>query len=114
MVDVVEEPKKKPGRGGPRANSGGARPGAGRPPKGPEPINVGAIEDPMEFLLSVMKETSADGKLRIDAAKAVLPFKHSRIGGSKKPEGKKAELERQANEIAGKFTAGRAPLKAVK
>ena len=32
MTAEKSKPKKAPGRGGPRPNSGGARPGAGRPP----------------------------------------------------------------------------------
>lgn len=72
--------------GGPRANAGGARPGAGRPKSPPELIAPKAFDgktrfaSPLEFLLAVMNDASADAKIRVDAAKALLPFKHQRQG----------------------------------
>lgn len=74
------------GAGGPRANAGGARPGAGRPKSPPELIAPRAFDgktrfaSPLEFLLAVMNDASADAKIRVDAAKALLPFKHQRQG----------------------------------
>ncbi|OZI31742.1 hypothetical protein CAL29_28125 [Bordetella genomosp. 10] len=77
--------------GGPRANSGGKRPGAGRPPKGPTILLLAkASDDPLEFLKSVWKDDTADGKLRVDAAKAALPFVHGRIGEQGKKGAKNA------------------------
>lgn len=98
----------KPGRsGGPRPNSGGARPGAGRPKKEPEPINVlGMFDDPEKFLRAVMNDAGADQKLRVDAAKALMPYTHARKGeGGKKDEaGAKAKAAG-----AGKFGASAPP-----
>lgn len=71
----------KPGR------SGGARPGAGRPRKTmvlnvPAGIPSEAPElkpgSPGAFLLSVVHDAGADPKLRVDAAKALLPYVHQR------------------------------------
>jgi phage terminase small subunit len=76
--------------GGPRANSGGKRPGAGRPPKEPTLLLLAqASDDPLEFLKSVWKDDTADAKVRVDAAKAALPFVHGRIGEQGKKNAKK-------------------------
>ncbi|KDB51320.1 hypothetical protein X805_30860 [Sphaerotilus natans subsp. natans DSM 6575] len=74
---------------------GGARPGAGRLPRQPEPLphigvrpqDDGAAEA-VEFLRAVMRDTGADGRLRVDAAKALL-----RAGSSRETEGKKAQRQ---------------------
>lgn len=100
--------------GGPRANSGGARPGAGRPKKAPSPAPAGSPlaapvekqqDDPQAFLRSVMKDPGADLKLRIDAAKALI--------AAGKVEGKKGAQQASAEKVAGKFGARPAPLKVV-
>lgn len=80
------------GAGGPRANAGGARPGAGRPKSPPELIAPKAFDgktrfaSPLEFLLAVMNDASADAKIRVDAAKALLPFKHQRQGEARQDQ----------------------------
>jgi len=67
-------------------------PGAGtKSPAAPLPpldsIEIPATADPVEFLTNVMNEPAADLRLRIDAAKAMLPFKHKKLGeGGKKDE----------------------------
>lgn len=95
----------KKGRGGPRANSGGARPGAGRKPKVPEPITTTAA-DPKDFLLAVMNDVTADQRVRLDAAKSLMPFMHVKLGeGGKKDE--KARAAKSAG--AGKFAAAPPP-----
>lgn len=66
--------------GGPRANAGGARPGAGRPKSPPELAAPTNFANPMDFLQWVMNSNAADLKIRVDAAKALLPFKHQRQG----------------------------------
>ena len=66
--------------GGPRANAGGARPGAGRPKSPPELVGSTNFANPMDFLQWVMNSKAADLKIRVDAAKALLPFKHQRQG----------------------------------
>ena len=93
--------------GGPRPNSGGSRPGAGRPPKEPALIYLGAVyDDPEKFLRAVMNDTQTDVKLRVDAAKALMPFIHA-----KKGEGGKKDLQKDAAQIvaAGKFAAAAPP-----
>ncbi len=84
----------KPGR------SGGSRPGAGRPPKEPPVISVEAMYDePDKFLLSVMNDASADARLRVDAAKALLSAKVRRAENG----GKKEAQQEAAKQVASKF-----------
>lgn len=93
------------GRGGPRANSGGARPGAGRKPKAPEPVATTAA-DPKAFLLALMQDVTADQRVRMDAAKSLMPFCHSKIGEG----GKKDERQKAAHAAAaGKYAASTPP-----
>jgi phage terminase small subunit len=127
-----DKPKSK--RGGARPNTGGKRPGAGRPKKAPEVLLAEAVvaqheaaekvqgrvvesdpevadtlpttDDPKVFLLAVMNHPKVDGKLRIDAAKSVLPFVHQKLGeGGKKEE--KANAAKKAG--AGRFGAAAPP-----
>ncbi len=67
--------------------------------------------DPKDFLLSVMNDMGTEPKLRVDAAKALMPFVHQRKGEG----GKKEQAKEKAAEVgAGKFGTRRGPLKAVK
>ena len=79
--------------------SAGAR--ASPPPApGDDAIEIPPTEDPVEFLTKVMNEPAADLRLRIDAAKAMLPFKHQKLGEGGKKEQKQAAAEKAAT---GKF-----------
>ena len=88
--------------------------GAVAPPPaapGDEMIDIPHTADPVEFLTKVMNEPAADLRLRIDAAKAMLPFKHKKLGEG----GKKDQANDAAKGAAGRFGAARPPpLKAVK
>jgi len=55
--------------------------------------------DPRAFLLAAMNDQELDPRLRIDAAKALMPFTHTKLG-----EGGKKD---QKNEAAKKAGAGR-------
>jgi phage terminase small subunit len=80
--------------GGPRENAGGPREGAGKPPK-PQPlVDVPETDDPQEFLASVMNDKKADARLRIEAARALMPYKHAKTsaGGKKDAQGERAKL----------------------
>lgn len=84
-----------------------------QPPAAPgdEAIDIPPTADPVEFLTKVMNEPAADLRLRIDAAKAMLPFKHKKLGEG----GKKDQANDAAKGAAGRFGAARPPpLKAVK
>ncbi|WP_277592972.1 terminase small subunit [Pseudomonas chlororaphis] len=68
-------------------------------------------KDPKDFLLAVVNDLKMDAKLRVDAAKALMPFVHPRKGESGKKEQAK---EKAADAASGKFGARRGPLRAVK
>lgn len=104
-----------------KGRSGGKRDGAGRKPA-PAPVIFGETpvgesvltaalthKDPLTFLLAVMNDGQSDARLRIDAAKAALPFVHQKLGEG----GKKEEAANKAKKAASKFTATAAPLKLV-
>lgn len=87
--------------GGPRPNSGGARPGAGRPPKEPVVLVLSATyDDPEKFLRAVMNDSGTDAKLRLDAAKALMPFVHAKKGDGGKKEQRQADAEKVASRFA--------------
>ncbi|CAM4004624.1 terminase small subunit [Pseudomonas wadenswilerensis] len=68
-------------------------------------------KDPKDFLLAVMNDMGTEAKLRVDAAKALMPFVHPRKGESGKKEQAK---EKAADAASGKFGARRGPLRSVK
>lgn len=90
----------KPGR------SGGARAGAGRPKKEPVvlPLSV-TYDDPLAFLKAIMNDNGAEAKLRVDAAKALMPFVHQKKGEG----GKKEQKQEEAEKVAGRFGAAAPP-----
>lgn len=94
----------KPGR------SGGARPGAGRPKKEPAILTMAATyDDPAKFLRAVMNDSGSEAKLRVDAAKALMPFVHQKLGEG----GKKNAKAEAAKKAAGGRFAPKSPPKLV-
>lgn len=61
--------------------------------------------DPKAFLLAAMNDLNLDPKLRIDAAKAVMPFMHSKLGEG----GKKEQREAEAKKVASRFASAAPP-----
>lgn len=110
-------------------SSGGYRPNSGpmkgtkysprgtRKQKGKLPADIIADAkkenlDPLTYVLKVMNNKKVDKNRRDRMAIAALPFCHARIAEGK---GKKEEKESKAKQAgAGKFAAGRPPLKLVK
>ena len=106
---------------------GGKRVGAGRKPNPIKtlfiPVPVEAIEqqpttqisgslahkDPKVFLLALMNDLEADLKLRADAAKALMPFMHTKLGEG----GKKDQQQDAAKRVAGGKFAAVAPPKLI-
>lgn len=88
--------------GGPRANAGGARPGAGRKPAKPRKTRAKAYQtqDPDDFLRAVMADPSADFKDRMAAA---LALKKSGKPGA--PVGKKQQQAEAARAVVGRSLA---------
>lgn len=84
---------------GVKGKSGGKREGAGRKPNPPVLLPSAGItstgdaitRDPVAFLTSLMVDVGADIKVRADAAKALLPYTHTKKGeAGKKDEQKEA------------------------
>lgn len=79
---------------------------------GPEPVHgqfvgcdeiaTGSHEDPLEYLKSVWMNERADEKLRLDAAKAGLPYVHGKVADKGKKETKTDEAKAAAR-AGGKF-----------
>jgi phage terminase small subunit len=61
--------------------------------------------DPMQFLTVAMNDPALDAKMRIDAAKALMPFKHAKLGEG----GKKEQKDAAAKKVAGRFAAAAPP-----
>lgn len=97
---------------GVKGRSGGARPNSGPKPKEAQkldiPVPVGdtlAHKDPKVFLLALMNDLEADVKLRADAAKALMPFMHTKLGEG----GKKEQQAEAAKKVASKFASAMPP-----
>ena len=58
-----------------------------------------AHTDPMAYLLEVMNDARFDPRLRVDAAKALMPFLHPRSSEGP-PLGKRAEAQARASSAA--------------
>jgi phage terminase small subunit len=91
------------------ASKGAAAPNKSAPttaPPGDDFIEIPPTADPIEFLTTIMNEPAADLRYRIDAAKAMLPFKHQKLGEG----GKKDQKQDAAKKVgAGKFAAAAPP-----
>jgi phage terminase small subunit len=99
--------------GGPRKNSGGARPGAGRKPK-PKPAPV-VIKDDQGDMLKLLQDIALGridaSTIQVRAAIAAVQYTHIKKGDG----GKKDETQDRAKQAAGgKFAAAAPPLKLVR
>lgn len=91
---------------GVKGRSGGARPNSGPKPKEPTILQLAATyDDPEKFLRAVMNDAMTDAKLRVDAAKALMPFTHVKKGEG----GKKEQRQADAEKVAGRFSAAEPP-----
>lgn len=89
------------------------KPEAGPPPAPPPTKPVPTFDvntaimfsDPKQFLLAAMNDPAASGQLRVDAAKALMPFVHAKKGEA----GKKEQKEAAAKKVAGRFSAAAPP-----
>lgn len=62
--------------------------------------------DPLDFLRDVMNNEVEDPKLRVDAAKAMMPYIHTKLGESGKKE---AKQQKALNASASKYGVANAP-----
>lgn len=76
-------------------------------------VDIEATEDPKKFLTDLMNSPKAGVKARLEAAKALLPFEHAKVG-EKGKKATKADGAAAAAAEGNKFGARPAPLKAVK
>lgn len=92
--------------GGPRPNSGGARPGAGRKPKPkPEPVPLGD-RDMLQLLQDVALGRVDATALQVRAAIAAVQYTHTKKGdGGKKDEA----ADKAANAAKGRFASAAPP-----
>lgn len=102
---------------------GGARVGAGRPKKGEQPQPKPEVEadqearklslSPLEYMLRVMNDDSADDSRRDRMAVAAAPYVHGKAPDV--PQGKKEQKQKAAEEraIAGSRFAPPAPPRVV-
>jgi phage terminase small subunit len=105
---------------GVKGRSGGARRGAGRKPKvvtraeqreqiaGENAQTHAAalgIEDPLEFMQGVMQGKVVATTIQMDAAKALAPYRHAKLG----EVGKKDQANRDANNVGGRFARSAPP-----
>jgi|SRR5690554_941224 len=67
-------------------------------------LNIGSLSklysDPMDFLRAVMNDGGEDVKLRVDAARVLMPYVHAKPG----EKGKKQERQEAAEKVAGRFS----------
>lgn len=61
-------------------------------------VEIPETDDPKAFLVALMNSPKAGVKARLEAAKALLPFEHSKMG----EKGKKVTKEEGAKELAGR------------
>ncbi|MBU9154196.1 terminase small subunit [Burkholderia gladioli] len=69
---------------------------ARQPPPDFDPNSVTNFTDPKAFLIAAMNDGRTEPKLRVDAAKALLPFMHQKLG-----EGGKKDAQKDAAKKAG-------------
>ena len=78
----------------------------------PMPFDIARVlqfSDPKAFLLAAMNDPLKEDKLRIDAAKALMPFVHQKMGEG----GKKNAKDEAAKKAASKFGPLQPPLRLV-
>jgi phage terminase small subunit len=96
--------------GGPRANSGGARPGAGRKPKEVVPVEAkDAKDDALKLLLDIAFGRIKVAPEQLKAAIAAVQYTHTK----RHDGGKKEDAKEKASIAAEKFGARPSPLKLV-
>jgi len=93
---------------GVKGRSGGAREGSGPKPKDPVLLDIpeADCEEPLTFLLAVMKDPKAPADLRVRAAISASQYVHTRT----KDGGKNLlKTEKSRDAAVGKFAPGAPP-----
>lgn len=90
---------------GVKGRSGGARSGTGPKPKKPPKVGDLNSNDPKVFLTKVMQDSTAEFRARMEAAKALMPFVHVKLGEG----GKKDQKQDAAKNVASRFAPSAPP-----
>lgn len=71
---------------------------------------LGLTSDPKRVLVALMNDANEEPKLRLEAAKALMPFVHARVAD----QGKKVAKNEAAKKAANRFAPSAPPLRMVK
>lgn len=71
----------------------------------PDAFEIGFFQDPRDFLKAVMNMNEVELRIRVDTAKALMPFEHTKKGEG----GKKDATAHAAKQAASKFAPTAAP-----
>lgn len=77
----------------------------------PSELSLTHTDDPRAFLTELMNADQADLRMRLEAAKTLMPYVHGKVADQGKKE-QKADAAKEAGK--GKYSQGRAPLTVVK
>lgn len=70
-----------------------------------DPKNPILFTDPKKFLIAAMNDAQLENKQRVEAAKALMPFMHKKLGEG----GKKEQQVEAAQKVGSRFAAAAAP-----
>lgn len=70
------------------------------PPPDFDPYAMTSFSDPKAFLIAAMNDGRTEPKLRVDAAKALMPFVHAKVGETGKKDAKGEAAAKAANKFA--------------
>jgi len=74
-------------------------------------LSLTETDDPRAFLTELMNAEGADMRLRLEAAKTLMPYSHGKVAD----QGKKEQKAEAAKQVAkGKYSQGKPPLSVVK
>ena len=95
-----------------KASHGGARAGAGRPINPPQLLaGIPQTNDAKTFLIALMNDSQTDIRLRLEAAKCLMPYQHVRSDKVGKKDNQAAAAQKVIT--SGKFSASAPPLRSV-
>lgn len=74
-------------------------------------VELSTTDDPREFLTELMNADGADLRMRLEAAKTLMPYVHGKVADQGKKD-QRAEAAKQAGK--GRYAQGKPPLSVVK
>ncbi|MCO7634118.1 terminase small subunit [Pseudomonas guariconensis] len=80
-------------------------------PEASSEVTFATTDDPRVFLTELMNADGADLRMRLEAAKTLMPYVHGKVADQGKKE-QKAEAAKQAGK--GRYAQGKPPLSVVK